>query len=172
MNTNLLKLSASVCDACGMYSLWYDGKLVHPDTSSAPRPSEGMPEEVLADFNEARMVFDASPRAAAALLRLSIQKLCVHLGCPGRDLNSDIATLVAKGLPGHVQMALDSVRVIGNNSVHPGEMNVRDDPEVAKSLFDYVNWIVDAMILRPRRIAEGYSKLPGGAREAVARRDG
>jgi hypothetical protein len=167
----LTDLRASICAACGRYSIWIGGKLTYPRLSTAPEPIPVMPDEVRADYEEAREVFDFSPRAAAALLRLSIQKLCVHLGCPGKKLDDDIALLVAKGLPAHVQMALDAVRVVGNNSVHPGELYVRDDTETARSLFDCVNWIVDAMIHRPRRIAETYAKLPPGAREAVARRD-
>jgi hypothetical protein len=130
-----------------------------------------MPESVRVDYMEARRVFDDSPRAAAALLRLSVQKLCGHLGTPGKDLNADIAALVARGLPRHVQMALDSVRVVGNNAVHPGELDIRDDPGTARSLFDCVNWIVDAMIQRPQLIAETYAKIPEGARDAISERD-
>jgi hypothetical protein len=63
------------------------------------------------------------------------------------------------------------VRVVGNNAVHPGEMDVNDDPRTALALFGLVNEITEAMIARPRRIAELYGSLPEGAREAVAKRD-
>ena len=112
-----------------------------------------------------------SPRASAALLRLVIQKLCVHLGEPGENLNDDIGALVSKGLPVHIQQALDSVRVIGNNSVHPGEMSPEDTTEVARALFDIVNWVTEAMITRPAKIELTYKKLPTGAKDSVKRRD-
>ena len=165
-------LRASLCAACNKYALWLDGKMIHPKVSTAPEPIGGLPDEVRADFMEARKVFDDSPRAAAALLRLSVQKLCIHLGYPGANLNDDIASLVADGLPVHIQKALDTVRVVGNNAVHPGELDLRDDPDTAKLLFDCVNWITDAMIQRPERIANAYARLPGGAKAAVDKRDG
>lgn len=53
-------------------------------------------------------------RPSDALLRLSIQMLCKHLGESGEDLNGDIANLVKKGLNAVVAKSLDVVRVIGN----------------------------------------------------------
>lgn len=169
--TRLLNLNVSVCVACGRYSLWIDRTLVHPRPSDMPEAAEGMPASVKEDYDEARIVFADSPRSSAALLRLAIQKLCVHLGQPGDNLNHDIGVLVKNGLPQTVQMAMDSVRVIGNNAVHPGELNVADDPGTARSLFDCVNWTVEAMVTRPLRVAQTYSRLPAGARTAVEKRD-
>jgi Domain of unknown function (DUF4145) len=168
----LSNLKASVCPACQRYSLWIGGKLVHPRTSAAPMPSEAMPPELRVDYMEARLVFADSPRASAALLRLAVQKLCIHLGEPGKNLNADIGSLVRKGLPTHIQQALDSVRVVGNNAVHPGELIADDSEGVARALFDIVNWAVEAMIARPEQIAETYAKLPPAAKDAVQKRDG
>ncbi len=130
-----------------------------------------MPDEIAADYNEARQVLNDSPRSAAALLRLGIQKLCKHLGEPGKNINDDIASLVKKGLPERVQQALDIVRVVGNNAVHPGQIDLKDDAETAGSLFELVNIIVDVMISEPQRIKELYEKLPESARKAVEDRD-
>ena len=94
------------------------------------------------------------------------------LGEEGRNINNDIGALVAKGLPVHVQQALDVCRVIGNNAVHPGEIDVNDTPEIAHSLFDMLNFIVDDRISRPKHIQALYDKLPEAARKAIAKRDG
>jgi hypothetical protein len=70
-----------------------------------------------------------------------------------------------------VQQALDVVRVVGNNAVHPGELDLKDDRETADRLFDLVNLIVDVMISRPAQIDQMYATLPPGAIEAIKRRD-
>ena len=123
-------------------------------------------------LSEAREICGASPRAAAALLRLSIQKLCKELGESGKNINNDIANLVLKGLPSQIQQALDIIRVIGNNAVHPGELNPEDVAEVAFSLFELTNQIVEEMISKPKKLEALFNRLPEGARDAIKRRDG
>ena len=169
---NFRDLRVSVCPSCQHYSLWILGEVVYPRLSNTPMPSAVMPAALRQDYMEARRVFSDSPRASAALLRLAVQKLCIHLGQPGRNLNDDIAALVRNGLPVHVQQAMDTVRVTGNNAVHPGEMSAEDTAEIARSMFDIVNRTVEAMIVLPQRIAETYNRIPVGAREDIARRDG
>jgi uncharacterized protein DUF4145 len=113
-----------------------------------------------------------SPRGACALLRLAVQKLCRDLGESGEDINTDIRNLVQKGLTVDVQQALDSLRVVGNNAVHPGEMDLRDDTETASALFDLLNFIVEDRIAQPKKRKEIFEKLPARAREAIKARDG
>jgi hypothetical protein len=93
------------------------------------------------------------------------------LGEAGKNINDDIGALVSKGLPIEIQQALDFCRVVGNNAVHPGEIDLNDTPEVAHSLFSMINFIVEDRISRPKRVADLYSKLPEGARTAIAKRD-
>lgn len=145
--------------------------MIYPLSGSAPLPNPDLPDDIKADYEEARSIVSISPRGAAALLRLAIQKLCKHLGEPGKDINTDIGNLVKKGLAPRVQQALDVVRVVGNESVHPGQIDLRDDPEVAASMFGLVNIIAEIMISQPKHIDRLYNKLPEGKREAITRRD-
>lgn len=139
-------LSISFCEHCNKYCVWVDKVLVYPNQTIAPLPSKDMPDNVKEDFLEARLVVQKSPRSSAALLRLALQKLMPHLGMKGNNLNSDINELCQRGISKEIQEALDVVRVIGNESVHPGELDMRDDLETALLLFDIVNWIVDSTI--------------------------
>jgi hypothetical protein len=170
-NSRAKSFFGSKCAHCGSVALWCDEKLIFPNVGPAELPNPEMPEEIRADYDEANSIASASPRGAAALLRLAIQKICRHLGQPGKDLNTDIAALVAGGLPPKVQKALDTVRVIGNEAVHPGTIDLHDDPTTVSRLFRLVNFIVQEMIAKPKEIAGLYSSLPKSKRDAVDRRD-
>ena len=125
-----------------------------------PLPNADLPDEIRGDYQEARSIVSRSPRGSAALLRLAIQKLCKELGEPGKNINDDIASLVRKGLPTRVQQALDIVRVIGNEAVHPGQIDVSDNPAIAASLFRLVNIIAEHMISEPKAIEECIARFP------------
>lgn len=131
-----------------------------------------MPSDVAADFNEARAVLGVSPRSSSALLRLALQKLCNHLGQKGENINADIGAMMASGqISPMIQKALDYVRVVGNNAVHPGELDLRDDLATAHTLFTVLNLIITETITRPRELDALYKSLPEAARKAVEKRD-
>lgn len=162
------------CRHCRETSIWSDSeeRCVDPVIGGGPRPHVEMPVDVKTDYEEARRIVGQSPRGACALLRLSVQKLCKDLRGQGKDINEDIKNLVKKGLPEEVQEAMDSLRVIGNNAVHPGEMNLKDDTETASALFNLLNFVVEEMVARPKRRKSVFDKLPVSAREAIKKRDG
>ncbi|MBQ7074264.1 hypothetical protein IJM86_04305 [bacterium] len=53
--------------------------MIRPNVSPAPLPNEDMPSDVKEIYEEARQVSAFSPRAAAALLRVSLEKLTANL---------------------------------------------------------------------------------------------
>jgi hypothetical protein len=134
-------------------------------------PNSDLDAGIQEDYQEARSILAKSPRGAAALLRLCIQKLCVQLGEKGRDLNTDIGNLVKKGLPVQIQQALDIVRVIGNNAVHPGQIDLIDDQDTAMVLFQLVNRIADDRLTQPKLTQALFNSLPQAARDAIEKRD-
>jgi Domain of unknown function (DUF4145) len=168
---SVFNLNLSKCYSCKKIAVWVFDRLVFPAKKSEVRPNPDLPENVIRDFEEAREIVDASPRGAAALLRLCIQKLCAHLGEKEKTIDDAIASLVRKGLNPLVQQALDIVRVIGNESVHPGELDLRDDRETASELFGLVNAIADQMITHPKAVEALYKKLPENKRKAIEKRD-
>lgn len=162
---------ASFCMHCRKWLYWYQGKIIVPDVGSAPPANDDLNSDIKADYAEAASILTKSPRGAAGLLRLCVQKLCKQLGEGGKNIDKDIGALVAKGLDVRLQKALDTVRVIGNEAVHPGEMDLRDDPETAGILFTLVNAIADQMISQPKLRDELYAKLPKTKLEGIAARD-
>ncbi len=147
------------------------GHMVLPIQSMAPMPHEEMPEQIKSDYLEARAIVGQSSRGACALLRLAIQNLCLDLGYTSGKINRDIASMVEDGLPVQIQQALDIVRVVGNNAVHPGELVKDDVDEIAIGIFHLINEIVEDRVAKPKRISALYNKLPSGAVEAIQKRD-
>lgn len=173
--------STTTCMDCGHDVIWirhFDGycnewrfRMVYPQGSTYPVAHGDMPADIKADFDEAAAVCATSHRSACALLRLAIQNLCErHLGKSG-GINKMIGQLVGDGLPPSIQQALDVVRVVGNEALHGGEMNIKDDPETAEALFKLVNMIIEDRIARPAQIASLYESLPKSKREGIENRD-
>jgi hypothetical protein len=161
----------SRCSHCQSESIWVGKLLVYPEKIVAPIPNEDLPDDVREDYMEARTIIHKSPRGAAALLRLAIQKLCRFLGESGKNINNDIAELVKKGLNPNVQKSLDIVRVIGNEAVHPGIIDLKDSPEIAIKLCTIINIIADLMITQPKLIEQMYSGLPEDKVKGIESRD-
>jgi hypothetical protein len=164
-------LSYNICTHCNNWYYWYDGRMIVPCEGPVPPAHVDLPKACVEEYTEARSIVAQSPKAAAALLRLALQKLMIELGEKGKNINDDIGSLVSKGLPIEVQQALDYCRVVGNNAVHPGEIDLTDTPDIAHNLFEMMNFIVEERIARPKKVAQFYAKLPEGARQAIEKRD-
>lgn len=164
----------AVCAHCGEVSIWKveQGTMVYPDLKSVQSPNLDLQEDIKYDYLEAASILQKSPRGAVALLRLCIQKLCQQLGEKGENINNDIKSLVAKGLRPQIQKALDIVRVVGNNAVHPGQLDLKDDVVTANKLFALINLIAQTMITEPKEIEAMFNGLPQSQLDAIAKRDG
>ncbi|MDG2942919.1 DUF4145 domain-containing protein [Exercitatus varius] len=172
-----------ICSCCKKNSLWrankvdhlnnhYDGEMIYPDFGLAPLPETDMPEDVKADYMEASRIFSRSKRGAAALLRLALQKLCKHLEQKGDNINDDIRSLAKNHvLPKQVIQVADTLRITGNNAVHPGTMSDDDFDDVAGKMFDLLNFIVRKGISEPKQLNELYLKMPENARKAAENAD-
>lgn len=161
----------SNCQHCKYVSIWYKENLIEPNIGGVPIPNQDLSEEIKEDYLEARDILNKSPRGSAALLRLAIEKLCIELIGKRKTLYQNIGELVKSELPPIVQQSLDYVRVVGNEAVHPGQIDLKDDKETAIRLFDLVNIIANIMITQPKEIEELYNTLPKKQKEAVERRD-
>ena len=189
-NESIKFIIIAQCQACNQFSIWITNEirisssglvlytsgatltLIFPNVAEGiPEPNSDMPDDVKEIYIEAGEVLNISPRASAALSRLAIEKLVAHLNAKGKDLNTQIGSLVSKGMPIEIQQMLDSVRVIGNNAVHPGQIDIKDNKELALSLLNFINLIVDNLITQPKKILDIYNLLPESYRKSIERRD-
>jgi hypothetical protein len=168
------------CQSCDKDSYWqiifstpeWSGVLLHPPILVAPPAHVDLPTLCKSDYDEARSIARTSPRGAAALLRLVVEKLCVELlGDQSKGINEDIKTLVQSGLSPTVQKALDTLRVTGNEAVHPGTMSSDDHADSVDMLFEFVNYVVQQMITQPKEVAKLYAKLPKPKLDGIEQRD-
>lgn len=78
-------------------------------------------------------------------------------------------------LPYDIQQALDIVRVVGNDAVHPGKLDLKDDLKTVETLFQLVNLISETMITHPKKAEQidslYKSIIPKEKREWILERD-
>ena len=165
------RLFISECEHCKAISIWVNGQIAWPKLG-APQPNSDLPSSVLQDYEEAGLIAADSPRGAAALLRLAVEKLCIKLVPDKNNLNDRIAELFKMGLNQDIQRALDSVRVVGNHAVHPGQIDFKDDRAKVTTLFGLINFVAQVMITNPKKLAELYESLPEDDRKNIKKRDG
>ena len=163
--------ATSQCYQCDHVLVWFNDQILYPATMDVVGPHPDMPTPARETYLEAAKVLDASPRAAAALIRLALEELCRELGVTG-DLNDAIRTLVKRGLRTEIKKALDVVRVVGNKAIHPGTIDPSDTRERTTAIFALLNMIVDDQISRPKALEAMYEALPAEVKEQIERRDG
>ena len=167
------KFSVATCASCDEVTLWIDRSLIYPKKTSLPSPNSDLDEDIKLLYQEAATIFTDSPKGATALLRLALQKLLKQIGKNGKDINKDIKELVSNGLSPKIQQALDILRVVGNNAVHPGQINLDDNSEIALKLFQILNFIADEMITKPKELEKLYDDIiPDNTKEHIKQRDG
>ena len=165
----------STCYHCKRNMIWYikdeKPKIFFP-REVAIYPEENMPENIREIYEEASMVLGDSHRAACALLRLALQELMKYLkeNIEGynelkiENLNQAIEEVIKIGNFYQAQKetlkkAMDSVRLIGNRAVHPSELDINDNSEIANILFEMLNFIVGEIITKPKEMEEKLNRL-------------
>lgn len=152
--------------------MWYQEKMIDPQVTMGEMPIAEMPEDIKQNMNEARSIMAQSPRGAAALLRLCLQNLCKKLlEDRSTNINADIALLVEEGLSPRIQKAMDGIRVTGNEAVHPGELDLRDDTDTSVFMCKLLNKICYELMVRPKEEDDFYKKLPESKKEGIVARD-
>lgn len=154
-------------------------KVLYPVSSdnTIPKMNKSLPNEMIGDYEEAKNVAGISPRSAAALLRLLLEKLCKKYLLENNkikgseNLNIMIGILVKEGISDIIQKACDILRITGNETVHAGTIDIRDNPKSVILLFELVNMVADDFYMKYKRIPEMYSTLPADKVKGIENRD-
>jgi Domain of unknown function (DUF4145) len=121
VDTMLSDLALSQCLACSGRCLWFEEEMIYPpQANDYPVPAD-MPPELQKDFEEAAAIANASPRASAALLRMCIEGLCKKITGKAK-FDAAIGELERQGIPEEIAIAMDVVRLSGNEVLHAGQL--------------------------------------------------
>tara|TARA_R110002033_G_scaffold171136_1_gene216238 strand:+ start:1391 stop:2128 length:738 start_codon:yes stop_codon:yes gene_type:complete len=165
--------AVATCSSCEEFTLWVNEEIVFPKKTTLPPPNADLSEDIKSLYLEASSILVDSPKGSTALLRLALQKLLEQVGKSGKNINGDIKELVAEGLSPKIQQALDLLRVVGNNAVHPGQINLDDNADVAQKLFGILNFIAEELLTKPKELEQLYADLiPTETQEHIKQRDG
>ena len=150
------------CRLCNKISVWLYEQMIYPAFVTPVKPNDDMPPEVQEYYNEAASILSQSPRAAAALLRLALEELCDKWGAEGKNIQSKIDWLIKnKSISPRIVRMMDTVRITGNEAVHPGMIDLRDkDGKIAIALFILLNRIIENVITEEREEEAIYELLP------------
>lgn len=161
------------CEQCGYISFWYNKRLIWPLNTGVEPPLEEMPDDIKELYIEASNIVELSPKGSCAILRLALQKLCNRLANQeeNKKIDGAIKKLVEKGLPNSLQKAMDTIRIVGDEAVHPGEIDLNDNKELAIAMFRLINIIIEKIIVEPKEIDDLYNLMPKNKLEGIKNRD-
>jgi hypothetical protein len=171
-----LTITTASCPACGKVILTIESRnekfeeaqlykeyVVWPLRSSRPIPKE-VPVHIRADYEEAALVLNLSPKASAALSRRCLQAvLREEAKANQNNLNAQIEAVIPK-LPSYIAESIDAVRNIGNFAAHPtksetsGEL-IEVEPGEAEWNLDVLDLLFDFYYVQPARVKEKRSAL-------------
>lgn len=153
-------IAISTCAHCNLTCVWLDKILTVPDDNGMP-PNDDMLEDIKNIYKEAASISQKSPRAAAALLRLALQMLCKQqLGGKGKNIYADIQQFFEEGrISVEVQKSMNAIREVGNEAAHPGVIDFNENPDVANMLFEFINFIADEMLTKPKGRKQKLDKI-------------
>ena len=140
-------------------------ELIYPMNSSKRLGSE-IPILIRNEFNEAKNILNASPKASAALSRRLLQKI-LHdqFSIKKRNLSKEIDGFInLSDVPSHLADAVDAIRNIGNFAAHPskdtntGEIVDVEEGE-AEWLLEVLEALFDFAFVQPKRLEKRKKEL-------------
>lgn len=144
------KIWISECHSCSRIALWIGHDIVYPPRGTAPKAHPDTPPDIKELYDEASGIYNQSPRGAAALIRVAVEKLCRDIcinlkisGADKRPLGDLVNELKEKyRFDEEIIIMINNAKIIGNDAVHPNLFNIEDNTAMANLLFGTINGIV------------------------------
>lgn len=139
-------------------------KIIYPNIPLIDiEPNEDLTNEQKQLFNEAKDIFDKSPKAAGALLRCVIERILrdKFQGKLGQSLLGKILNdeEVKKELGGELIEMCNACKLIGNDAAHSSLIIYEDESkQEVELLFELINAIAEKLLSKPRKRQEMLDK--------------
>jgi Domain of unknown function (DUF4145) len=148
-------------------------RTVYPRSSARPPAPPDVPGHIAEDYNEAALILEDSPKAAAALARRCLQAL-LREGAKVKhdDLSKEIQQVLDSGsVPSYIRESLDAVRNIGNFAAHPMKSKTSGDilpvePGEAEWTLDVLESLFDFYYIQPSQMKARQDALNKKLRDA------
>lgn len=152
--------NCEVCQGTCIYDA-KTGEKIHPKTTSIKKPNNDMPQNIKDLYIEASSVFELSPRSALAIIRLALDLLCIELGANNKDsLYNKVEWLYNENvINSEIKELAHGVRGLGNDAVHPRNIDDQIDKNDAELVFELLNIIVEEKITKVNRKNELVNKF-------------
>ena len=120
-----------------------------------------MPQNIKDLYIEASSVFELSPRSSLAIIRLALDLLCIELGADNKDsLYNKVEWLYNENvINSEIKELAHGVRGLGNDAVHPRNIDDQIDKNDAELVFELLNIIVEEKITKANRKNELVNKF-------------
>ena len=123
---------------------------IYPTQKEFP---EDMPETITKIYKEALRVKKISPISFSILIRKGLEALCEAQGATGRNLKERLLSIIKKmELPSKFVEMIDSMRLLGNKSVHEIDFTITN--KQAESLDYFFIAIIEYVYIAPHKLAE------------------
>ena len=134
----------------------YDYRVQPRPLSGKREPSENWPEGMKRFWVQAHdSMVNENWDAAAVMARSALQFVVRERGAIGANLKSEINDLATKGvLHPLMQEWSHEVRELGNDSAHPKPADVPTEPQDARDIVNFLDFLLSYLYDLPKRISE------------------
>jgi len=136
--------------------------------------SKDTPQIIEEDFKEAIQILPLSPRWACALLRLCLQKfldeIVIKISWSRKDTIDESIKYLAIDvwlISDDISNIMHVLRIIGNEAVHPWQIDLKDDYQTAEELIELFNYLINELITENKKKVALYDKIPSSKKSAI-----